>query len=247
MIASATNRVGVCARCAAPFERGHHRQRHCPDHLRSRNGTKPPLLRSPVYFPTCRVCGAVFSARRANVSHCREEACVKAVRGKRAAGAPGSRPSPRTCPECGSIFTWLRPGRKTFCAFECARRWNIRSKAPTRFYPKVSLRNFVYERDGLTCHLCFMLAVLPARPGDPWAATLDHLVPRSAGGGDSADNLRTCHRWCNTLRGARPLRRRQKRYAPPPSTWDRDLFQARSAELKLSARTGLERGTLALW
>lgn len=44
---------------------------------------------------------------------------------------------------------------------------------------------------GTTCHLC----------GLDGASTADHIVPRSAGGADSLDNLRPAHRKCNMQRG----------------------------------------------
>ncbi|AYR00966.1 HNH endonuclease [Arthrobacter phage Hestia] len=35
---------------------------------------------------------------------------------------------------------------------------------------------------------------------DDWAPSLDHVIPRSKGGGDDEGNLRTAHRWCNAVR-----------------------------------------------
>jgi 5-methylcytosine-specific restriction endonuclease McrA len=40
----------------------------------------------------------------------------------------------------------------------------------------------------------------PARPGDP--LTADHVVPRVAGGSDSAANMLPAHRSCNSRAGA---------------------------------------------
>lgn len=53
----------------------------------------------------------------------------------------------------------------------------------------------VLRRDGGTCHLC----------GRQGADTADHLVPHAHGGSDQLDNLKAAHRWCNRVRGDRPI------------------------------------------
>ena len=62
----------------------------------------------------------------------------------------------------------------------------------------------IYERDGWACQLC---GDPIDRDADPMvgglAPSLDHIVPRSLGGGDDDDNLRMAHRDCNARRGAR--------------------------------------------
>lgn len=60
-------------------------------------------------------------------------------------------------------------------------------------------RRALYERDGWTCQLCFELVDRFAHHLDPWAPTLDHIIPRSVAVDDSASNLRTAHRWCNMI------------------------------------------------
>lgn len=68
---------------------------------------------------------------------------------------------------------------------------------------------------GDTCHLC----------GRPGATTVDHLVPRSAGGDDGLPNLRPAHHSCNSARGAMPLEQWRRRYpirratVPPSRKW----------------------------
>lgn len=64
------------------------------------------------------------------------------------------------------------------------------------------LRAELYERDNHTCLLCFEPVDYSADPkvGD-WAPTLDHIIPRSQGGSDLPENLRTAHRWCNSALG----------------------------------------------
>lgn len=54
------------------------------------------------------------------------------------------------------------------------------------------LRSATLDAYGTTCHLC----------GGPGADSADHLIPRSAGGTDTLDNLRPAHLSCNQRRGA---------------------------------------------
>lgn len=58
----------------------------------------------------------------------------------------------------------------------------------------------LYLRDGLACVYCG----LDLRDAAPADVTLDHLLPRSAGGTNDATNLVTACRSCNSARGARP-------------------------------------------
>lgn len=63
----------------------------------------------------------------------------------------------------------------------------------------------LYERDNWTCHLCGE----PVNTDGPWNhdmhPSLDHLIPRSHGGSDDPDNLKTAHRVCNSKRHNTPL------------------------------------------
>jgi hypothetical protein len=54
-------------------------------------------------------------------------------------------------------------------------------------------RREVYERDGWACRHC----------GGTDDLTLDHVVPRSRGGGDEIENLQTLCRPCNSRKGTR--------------------------------------------
>lgn len=63
----------------------------------------------------------------------------------------------------------------------------------------------IYERDNWTCHLCNEPVDFEAPCTSNRYPSLDHLVPRSKGGTDEPDNLRTCHRACNSRRGVKDL------------------------------------------
>lgn len=61
-------------------------------------------------------------------------------------------------------------------------------------FKKVSLtRQNIFKRDGFRCAYC----------GSRDDLTLDHLLPRSKGGGDSWHNLVTACQKCNTMKGNR--------------------------------------------
>lgn len=58
------------------------------------------------------------------------------------------------------------------------------------------------ERDGWACWLCGADIDPGAPTTSPARATIDHLVPRSRGGGSDPANLRLAHRRCNVQRGS---------------------------------------------
>lgn len=59
-----------------------------------------------------------------------------------------------------------------------------------------TLRQYVIERDGLTCRLC-------GDPVEPDDVHIDHVFPRVLGGDDSPANLQVAHSTCNLAKGAR--------------------------------------------
>lgn len=72
-------------------------------------------------------------------------------------------------------------------------------------YVPAKIRLAIYQRDDWTCHLCGEKTEPGAHHKSPWYPSLDHVVPKSMGGDEDPDNLRTCHLWCNVARGARPI------------------------------------------
>lgn len=59
---------------------------------------------------------------------------------------------------------------------------------------KLYFRLKLWERDDGRCGVC-------GDPVSPDAMEIDHILPRSRGGGDHWDNLRPSHGRCNRLRG----------------------------------------------
>ena len=103
-----------------------------------------------------------------------------------------------TCNWCDSVLVVRSSGPARFCSAKC--KAAAKSK---RFKIRPAEREAIYERDGWTCQLC-MEAVEPnADPLSDWYPSLDHIVPqsRSLVPDHSPANLRTAHRWCNSVRG----------------------------------------------
>lgn len=66
------------------------------------------------------------------------------------------------------------------------------------------LANQVLGRYGSVCWLCGKPIDLTAPRSSPLGLSVDHVIPRSKGGGDNLDNLRPAHHHCNTSRQDRP-------------------------------------------
>lgn len=62
----------------------------------------------------------------------------------------------------------------------------------------------IYERDEWTCGFCGYEVDRSLSGAHSFGPTLDHIIPRSLGGDDSAENLRLVHRYCNAARSNRP-------------------------------------------
>ena len=166
---------------------------------------------------TCPTCGERYSApignrRRYCSDACRDANRIRAVevcghchavfvpanRGQKfcsiSCGQKG-RPKPSTpCRECGEPF--VAQGNRAELCLACRREVQ---RYHRRWVPD-AVRQFVYERDGWVCQLCFQ-PVDPSVDGrQRWAASVDHIVPRSMGGTEDPDNLQLAHRICNSRR-----------------------------------------------
>jgi len=84
---------------------------------------------------------------------------------------------------------------KIFARFQCRK-------------PAELTRRNIFMRDGFTCQYCGRK--------EP-ALTIDHVIPRSKGGGESWDNLVTACRACNNTKGDRTPPEAGMRLTNPPS------------------------------
>jgi 5-methylcytosine-specific restriction endonuclease McrA len=63
-------------------------------------------------------------------------------------------------------------------------------------------RNYLADRDGLTCHLCRLKLSLTTKHPDPGYASIDHVIPLARGGTNELANLRLAHLVCNLRKRA---------------------------------------------
>ncbi len=61
------------------------------------------------------------------------------------------------------------------------------------------------ERDGHYCPLCGEIFDHTIHQSQPLGVTIDHIKPRSKGGGDGLNNLRLAHKMCNIRRGNKEI------------------------------------------
>jgi hypothetical protein len=154
----------------------------------------------------CQRCGAVFAPRI----------------GKRYCGRPCY---PSTKPRQGivSLECWrcYEPfesvaANARYCSNACRR--SVHKRQPAEHRRRLArervrrLRPRLIERWGMTCYLCGRSIEHGANSMHPLALTIDHVMPVSAGGRDTEDNLRPAHRACNEDKGERL-----------PSWWERRL------------------------
>ena len=87
-------------------------------------------------------------------------------------------------------------GRERF-----AQRKALKLDAP---YEKVNYLD-ILERDGWHCQLCGLAISKVVKYPDPMSASLDHILPLTAGGHHIAANLQAAHMGCNAAKSNRPV------------------------------------------
>lgn len=185
-----------CVECGARFTAQNYRtvtcSKPCSDQYRrrQRNGKEWDLQ--------CQTCGGTFRA-------------LSPV-GKRCSRCRPPESEPRPCVVCGRIAP---TGRIRYCSESCATgaaldRANERTTALYRLACQLGLAGWnwrqrlyrlLVERDGGTdCYLCgepIDLTIRSGPKGSRRGPSIDHVYPRSRGGGDELENLRLAHWGCN--------------------------------------------------
>jgi len=192
-------------------------RRFCSDKCKARaSNRRQNRRRQAVAKPDerlCLHCGKPFVPKRRDSHYCYEGYCAQAAYHLRKASGEPRRMAERPvrCGECGKEFTAKHPSAR-WCSRLCASRHHHRD-ASRRRTATLSLATpytdrEIFERDGWRCQLATCLA--PSRRIDPalsrrhqWGATIDHIVPLSAGGADVPANVVTAHNRCNRSKGAR--------------------------------------------
>lgn len=125
---------------------------------------------------------------------------------------------PRLCPTCGAWGNAPCVGPKGPRKAHRSRPVGFKALVPfpSERKPKKrknlngpALRSRLRDRDGDLCWLCHEPMVFVDRPGPSGQirrmATIDHVIPVSAGGTNAQSNLRLAHRECNGRRGSTPV------------------------------------------
>ncbi len=157
----------------------------------------------------CDQCGKQYEARSVRSHFCSRE-CKEATRRshEKAKRLALKKDAPRFCTLCGRQLPPESRSDKKFCSEGCtsaarmnlhraARRMRITVAGELKKVPRVA----IYERDQWICQLCDKPIDRELRYPDPMCASIDHVVPISMGGSNSAENLQATHHLCNTSAG----------------------------------------------
>lgn len=198
---AADGRRGDCKKCVLESRRKRYaNEPEYRDRVKLRStqvaaerGATPRITRAPL---TCAECAKTMQRGRtsrpqgeARCLPCRREALVPVIRKT----AP---PERWQCAQCGK---------------DCERR-ATRGQRPKLCqgcrhdggWISDQRRLSLYERDGWHCWLCDEAVDAKLRgTHSKWRPSLDHVNPRSLGGGDEDANLKTSHWICNASRGNR--------------------------------------------
>ena len=96
------------------------------------------------------------------------------------------------CSSCGSPYD-------SGLAEECKPEYRL-PVSDWRSKVRASVRSAVYERDDFICQYCARRCY-DSWVTDPRQLTLDHAISWTAGGGNLEENLITCCRECNLIKG----------------------------------------------
>ncbi len=94
----------------------------------------------------------------------------------------------------GTIYTIILPKDVPLVAEKIASR--ITSKVEDDYFTNTDKRHEIFERDKWICQYC-------GEEVNQQNATLDHYVPKSKGGDNSKENLKTCCLLCNSIKSGK--------------------------------------------
>jgi hypothetical protein len=158
----------------------------------------------------CRYCGESYIPAQLKARHfyCSRRCKGLARNRARQALIDAAKPD-RRCKWCGVEIAKTRRIDAKFCSAEC----NSKAHRTTRKYRRrrgedgskprhEPLIRFIdiAERDHWRCGICDRRVAADRKHPDPLCASLDHILPVSAGGGDGPENIRLVHLRCNLSR-----------------------------------------------
>lgn len=115
----------------------------------------------------------------------------------------------KNCVYCSKEFNaknvnqkWCKPSHKERFRDKVTKRIKekqLRKLGKTR--PDIINKHMIFDRDGYICQICLKPITKNLPPHDWQSATLDHIIPISAGGQHTMDNLQSSHKICNFHKG----------------------------------------------
>lgn len=197
----------ACRGCGSKFERSAPKQIFCTRqcralHVRAARPDKQCLVCGIGYSPSSKgkTCSPECSDRLAE---------IRALELKLKNFGP-----PRTCCQCGKIFTHGGDAFKDFCsracATECAKETQKRHGHVRRARKaKATIEHFnptyILKRDKYICQACGVKTRPDKKPNHPLYPNVDHIVPLSVGGEHSKKNCRCVCTSCNSKKCNRTL------------------------------------------
>lgn len=192
-------RKHFCSRecCFASLKKGRWMRGFCREFVQKNGGL---IWRQPervVYW--CLGCGVDFTPKGS------EQFCSDSCQ---------SQHESRTCKKCRSCGCSMPKDLRNnarYCSERCRkvvqrkhrrlankrRRFRERSNAMQELYNPFD----IFRRDSWICGICFKPTDPAAFYPDPQSATIDHIVPVSRGGPDTAANVQCAHALCNSIKG----------------------------------------------
>lgn len=160
----------------------------------------------PLVDRACDGCGTVLRVTERRSREPRvfcSRACKDAARkaAAKAARVAAKASVIRVCPQCGNALAPTKRSDARFCSKGCEEAaHNATRKASWKAGERQGYvsRAEIIARCKSRCHLC-------KRKVNPADIHLDHIIPLSAGGTHTADNLAVAHAECNLRKGARFL------------------------------------------
>ena len=208
--------VRECLGCGASYERVWNRQKFCSSKcqiaLSNKRVVKKRIAERAKNPRYCPVCGVLIpptaNLRRKFCSRkCNDASYSKRVSKKLLAEKVAK---PRYCPVCDEFIPPTASLRQKFCSNKCkqaAREGTAsateRLRVTVNGVPQRIDRVVIYERDEWVCQLCMEPIDRTLRYPERMCASIDHVVPVSMGGDNSAENLQASHLRCNFVKGNR--------------------------------------------
>ena len=208
----------ICQQCNAPYKTAYkERDKFCSRECAFAHKAAKPKLPNERPMLDCQQCGGAFDQKTTEL-FCSDE-CRKIYNARKTKEKAERKHTPARllCKECGGAF---EPGyaskRRSFCGAACADKWQssnslnsrarkyLRSyygKLTVEIYTPISSQN-VYTRDNWLCGICALPIDQQAKPGEPFSASVDHIVPLSRGGIHTYANVQAAHHLCNRRKGS---------------------------------------------